>query len=118
MKSEDKIIEDALIAEEQALLASIGDEPPYLQQLLSIFSGRTGWVNMVMLVAQTVLFIAGMWAGWHFFAAVDVLAAIKWGLSATMLILMSLMTKLALWPVVYLRQLGVRLDQIALQLRQ
>lgn len=114
----DKSINDAISAEERALLQSIGQEPPYLRQLLAIFSGRTGWVSVVMMIAQTVMFIASVWAGWHFFEAADVLSGLKWGLSASVLLLMSLMIKLALWPVIHITRLGDRIAQLELSLRR
>jgi hypothetical protein len=108
----DKSIHDAINAEERALLQSIGEEPPYLRQLLAIFSGRTGWVSVVMMIAQTVMFIASVWAGWHFFEAADVLSGMKWGLSASVLLLMSLMIKLALWPVIHINRLSSEIRRL------
>lgn len=116
MKNGDDDIDAAIAAEEKALLQSIGEEPPYMRQLLSVFSGRTGWVSIVMLAAQTVMFVASVWAGWHFFEATDTLVALKWGLSAAVLLLMSLMIKLALWPVIHFNRLGDRITRLELRL--
>lgn len=118
MTEHDKTIDAAIAAEERALLQSIGEEPPYMQQLMSIFSsGRTAWINVVMLIAQTAMFIAAVWAGWHFFEATDTLIALKWGLSASVLMIMSLMIKLALWPVIHFNRMGERLSRLELLLR-
>ncbi len=117
MTDVDKSINAAIKAEERALLQSIGEEPPYMQQLLAIFSGRTGWISILMMVAQTILFIASVWAGWHFFEATEVLPALKWGLSSSVLLLMSLMVKLALWPTIHINRLAERFTRLELLLR-
>jgi hypothetical protein len=118
MTDQDKAIDAAIAAEERALLQSIDEEPPYMRQLFAIFSGRTGWVSVIMMVAQTALFIASVWAAWRFFESQEVLAALKWGIAASALLLMSLMIKLALWPVIHFNRLGERLTRIELLFRQ
>jgi len=116
MTDTDKKIDDAITAEERALLQSIGEEPPYMRQLLAIFSGRTGWISVIMMVTQTLMFIASVWTGWHFFEATEVLIALKWGLSSVALLLMSLMIKLALWPIIHIHRLGERLSVLEFRL--
>lgn len=92
---------DKLIADEEAaLLSQIDSEPGYFAQLGSAFQGRTGWVNMVLMTAQTLLFLAGSYATWQFFEAGDMLAALRWGLPGATLLLMALIVKLALWPAI------------------
>ena len=113
----DKRIDEAITAEERALLQSIGEEPPYMRQLLAIFSGSTGWVSVIMMIAQTLLFVASVWSGWHFFEATEVLIALKWGVSAAVLLLMSLMIKLALWPIIHINRLNERIIKLELFLR-
>ncbi|RQW43643.1 hypothetical protein EH199_12220 [Novosphingobium sp. LASN5T] len=76
---------------------------------------------MVMMVAQLVLFGFGTWAAIHFFAAADPLTALKWGLPAAMLLIMSLMLKLALWPVIHVNRLIGQIHKLeltALQARE
>lgn len=100
MSDTDRMIEQALDAEEQELLRRIGEEPAYVEQALGLFKGRTGWVNMVLMGAQAVLFISGVWAAWNFFKATDALTAVHWGLPAAVALLMALAIKLALYPVI------------------
>lgn len=117
MNKTDTLIDAAIAAEEEALLRSLAEEPHYMRQLLALFSGRTGWMNLVIMVVQTLAFIASVWAAWHFFQANEVLLALKWGLSAAVLLLMSLMLKLSLWPVVHINRLVGevrRLEQVLL----
>ena len=112
MRNIDELIDKAVDAEERDLLRRIGEEPGYVSQALGLFSGRTGWVSMVLMVAQTILFIVGAWASWRFFIAADVLQALHWGLPAAVLLLMALIIKLSLWPVVHFNRVLARLKLV------
>lgn len=101
MTDHDRRIEEAFLAEERDLLRSIGEEPAYLEQALSLFQGRTSWVNFVLMAAQAALFAGGVWAAWNFFASEELLSALKWGLPAAVAILAALMIKLSLYPVIH-----------------
>jgi hypothetical protein len=116
MRDIDNLIDEALDVEERALLRSIGEEPSYFAQLFGVFRGRTGWINIVLMAAQSVAFIAGVWAAWRFFTATDVLSALHWGLPAAVLLLMSLMLKMAVWPSVQTNRIVRELKLIELQL--
>ena len=91
-------IDHAITLEERELLRRIGDDTTHIDQVLSLFEGRSGWVSAVLLAAQAVMFVAGLLLGWRFFQAGDALTAVHWGLPAAVLLIMSLMLKLALWP--------------------
>ena len=69
MTQADDRIDAALRAEEQRLLAQIGDEPPFFNQVFGLFRTRNSWVNWILMIAQAALFIAGAYAGWRFFGA-------------------------------------------------
>lgn len=112
----DKLIGEALDAEERAVLDRIGEEPPYFRQLGRLFTGRTGWVSAMLLVVQTLLFAAGAYAAWRFFQTPDLRDALQWGLPSAVLILASLAMKLALWPVIHVNRLMHELKRIELQL--
>jgi hypothetical protein len=101
MRNVEQLIDEALDAEERELLRSIGEEPGYFAQIGGMFAGKTGWMSMVLLVAQTVAFVAGVWAAFNFFAAEDAVTALRWGLPAAVLILGSLVVKLSMWPVMH-----------------
>lgn len=109
----DAQIDAAIAAEEAELLRQIGEEPGYFTQLSSLFGGRTAWVNMVMVVVQTLLFIGGAYAAWQFFAATDTLQALRWGLPAATLILMSLIIKIALYPILHINRVLLAVKRLA-----
>jgi len=116
MRDIDAMIDEALGDEERELLRSIGEEPGFFRQAWGLFAGPIGWVNGVMMAAQAVTFVAGIWAGWHFFAARDALNAIHWGLPAAVLVLVSLMIKLSVWPQMEANRLMRELKRIELQI--
>ncbi|HEY9554893.1 DUF6768 family protein [Allosphingosinicella sp.] len=116
MRDLDEMIDQALDAEERDLLRGIGEEPGFVTQALGLFSGRTGWVSVVLMVAQGAAFVGGAWAAWEFFAARDPLTALRWGLPSAVLLLMSLTIKMAMWPSFEANRLMRELKRIELQI--
>ncbi|WP_125255689.1 DUF6768 family protein [Brevundimonas fluminis] len=116
----DRTLNAALSAEERDLLARIGDEPGVFTQIFGLFRGPTAWVNVLMMVVQTVLFLLGVWAAVGFFQADDALEALRWGLPAATAMLMALIVKSSMWPVAQIGQLRLeirRLEAMALARR-
>lgn len=116
MQDHDRMIDDALEAEEKELLRRIGDEPGFVQQAMGMFGGRTGWVSVVLMVVQGAAFVGGAWAAWNFFLAEDILGALRWGLSGSVLLLMSLIIKMAMWPTFEANRLMRELKRVELQI--
>ena len=115
MQDIDRMIEEALDGEEQALFRETAREPDFFHQAFGVFGGRNGWVNVLMIAAQGGLFIGGVWAAWRFFAAETVLAALHWGLPAAVLLLMSLIIKMGLMPELQANRLMRELKRLQLQ---
>ena len=118
MTNSDQLIDQTLAAEERDLLRRIGEDPGHVQQALTLFTGRSGWVSGLLLVVQAVMFIAGLSTAWQFFQAQDTLAALHWGLPSAVLLIMSLMIKLALWPVMQTNRVLVALKRLELVVTQ
>jgi hypothetical protein len=116
MRDLDQMIDEALDVEERELLRSIGEEPGYIRQALGIFSGSLGWLSAILMAVQGAAFLGGAWAAWNFFTVDDILSALRWGLPASVLLLMSLMIKLAMWPTLEANRLMRELKRIELQL--
>jgi hypothetical protein len=116
MRNLDRMIDEALDAEERDLLRSIGEEPGFFTQACGIFGGPTGWVNAVMMVAQTLLFLAGAWAAWNFFEAAEPVAQLRWGLPAAVLLIVATIMKMALLPRMESNRLMRELKRIEVQL--
>ena len=116
MRDLDAMIDEALDAEERELMRSIGEEPGFFAQAFDVFGGATGWVNALLMVVQTALFFAGIWAAWHFFQADEALTALRWGLPSAVLLLMALIIKLSLWPIMQSNRIVRGLKRIQLQI--
>jgi hypothetical protein len=116
MRNLDDMIDEALDAEERELLRSIGEEPGFFAQALGIFGGPTGWVNAVMMAAQTLLFVAGAWAAWRFFQAGNPVEQLRWGFPSAVLLIVATIMKMALLPRMESNRLMRELKRLELQL--
>ncbi len=116
MRDLDLMIDEALDAEESELLRSIDGEGGFFTQSLAIIQGPTGWVNLVLMVVQAAMFLAGAWAGWHFFNADEPVAQLRWGLPSAVLLIVSAVMKMALLPSLEYNRLMRELKRIELQL--
>lgn len=115
MRNVDELIDEALDAEERELLRTL-DEPGFFSQAFGVFRGPTGWINVVMMFWQAVMFIAGVWAAWHFFEATDTVTQLRWGLPAMLLLIFAGMLKMALIPRLESNRLLREMKRIELQL--
>ena len=115
MQDIDRMIEEAIDGEEQALFRETAREPGFFEQAFGLLWGPNGWVNVVMMVVQAALFVGGLWAWWRFFEAETPLSALHWGLPAAVLVLMSLIIKLGMMPELQANRLMRELKRLQLQ---
>lgn len=115
MRDLDQMIDEALGQEERDLLKSIGEEPGFFAQAFGLFGGSAGWVNLLLMFVQGAVFIAGVWAAFNFFQAGDPLTALRWGLPAGVLLLMSLIIKMGMWPTLQTNRVIRELKRLELQ---
>jgi hypothetical protein len=116
MRDVDAMIDEALGAEESELLRRIGGEPNILERALGMFGAGVNWMVGLMMVIQTMLFLAGAWAAWMFFESGDPVTQLRWGLPAVVLLLMSLAIKLAVAPAIHANRIMCELKRIELQI--
>jgi hypothetical protein len=119
MRNVDEILASAMRDEERDLLARL-PEPGLFGSALGLFSGRLGWVNVVLMIVQGAAFVAGAWAAWLFFEAASPYEQLRWGLPAMTLLLMSALLKTMMWPAVHadrvireVKRLELRLADLA-----
>lgn len=110
MSKLDDLINEALEGEDREILAET-QELGWFALGLRQFQGKLGWVTWVVMAVQVTFFLLALWCGWHFFAATDMLDAIKWGLSGAVLWLSALSLKLSLMP-------QIQADRIIRELRR
>ena len=116
MRDVDNLIEEALGREESELLSRIGEEPGFFGMAFGLFSGRLGWVNILLMVVQGATFLAGAYAAWMFFEAGDPVTQLRWGLPSAVLLILATMIKMAMWPNLHANRLMRELKRIELQL--
>ncbi len=93
----DKLIEDAMKGEDRVLLEDT-KELGYFALGLQQFRGKLGWVTWMIMIMQSVLFLAGIWCFYEMYVTSEVLLAIKWGVVAATLLLTAINLKLSIWP--------------------
>ncbi len=96
-KDLDTQIKAALTGQDREILEAT-QELGWFQLGLKQFRGKLGWVTWVVMIIQTLMFLAAIWCAIKFFGATDVLPALKWGFSASVLMLGALQMKLSLMP--------------------
>jgi hypothetical protein len=97
MSKLDKLIEEALSAEERDILEQT-KELNWFALGAHQFRGKLGWVTWVIMLAQLVMFAVGMWFAWQFTQTTDMLLALKWGLIASTMIILATIMKTSLMP--------------------
>lgn len=97
MSKLDKMIEAALTGEDREIFEKT-EELGFFALGLSQFGGKLGWVTWVLMTVQSIMFLGAVWCGYYFYNAVDVLPAVKWGISCAVLALMATQLKLSLTP--------------------
>ncbi len=117
MSELDKMIETTLNEEDRAFLARLEREPGYFRQVGGLLSGQLGWINFLLMIVQAVLFFAGVWCAWEFFQTTEVIMALRWGLSATVLMIGGTVLKIGtLWPTLQANRVLREIKRLELQL--
>ncbi len=116
MQDIDREIDEAINAEEQELLRSIGNEPGFVERMLGMTGPEIVWMIWLMMIFQTLVFIAGLYAAWMFFEASEPVSQLRWGLPAAVLLLMGLQIKLAVPPAIQTKRLMRELKRVELQI--
>jgi hypothetical protein len=82
-----------------------------------VFSGALGWLNIVVMAAQTAPFVGGWWCAWQFFRSDEPLTALRWGLPSIVFLLTSVVLKVAtLWPSLQANRILRELKRLELQI--
>lgn len=96
MSELDRQIEEALDAEDRALLEQFGEQG-LIAQSFSVFQGKQGWLAVVTMIPALALFIAAVYCAWMFFQAGDGVEAVRWGAAAWLFMTMVAFIKVWFW---------------------
>ncbi|MEQ1781334.1 MAG: DUF6768 family protein [Hyphomonadaceae bacterium] len=117
MSDLDKMIQATLNEEDRTFLARLEREPGYFSQVGGLLTDSLGWLNLLLMIVQAVLFFAGAWCAWEFFQATDTLLVLRWGLTATVLLLTATVLKIAtLWPSLQANRVLREIKRLELQI--
>ncbi len=92
----DRKIEEALNAEDRALLGSF-EEQGLFGQVFGIYSGKLGALALFATLLTLVLFGGAVYCGWKFFEATVAIDAARWGAGGIMLMVMVGFLKIWFW---------------------
>jgi hypothetical protein len=116
MRDLDEMIEEALDEDEREVLRRIGGEPGLVERAMGMFGAGFEWTVRFMLFGQAVIFLAGVWAAWNFFEAGDPVTQLRWGLPAVVLLIASLIVKIAVGPPIFHNRVMCELKRLELQI--
>lgn len=92
----DRMIEDALGAEDRAVLARFGEQGLF-GEVSGLFSGKMGWWVALTMVVQVALFAAGVYAAAKFLTLDDPVLVVRWGIAAAVWFMAMSVIKLMHW---------------------
>lgn len=101
-----------LLTETDAHLLRSSQPHGWMGTVRAMRQGKLAWVFWLTWVLQLGFLIIGIWAAFRFFQATEVLSALKWGLSATVLLLGGLQIKVGLAPHIHAERLLRELKRI------
>ncbi len=93
----DEMIKAALTGQDREILEST-EELGWFELGLKQFGGKLGWVTWVIMVVQSVMFIAALFYLYRCYFATDLLLTMKSGITGAVLLLMATQLKLSLAP--------------------
>lgn len=96
MSKLDRMIEDALGAEDRALLSRFGDQGLF-GEIGGLFSGKTGWWVVLTSLIQIALFAAALYATSQFLTLDDPVLVMRWGIAAAVWFMAMSVIKLMHW---------------------
>jgi len=92
----DRKIEEALSAEDRAILEKFGEQGVF-GQWFGVYGGAMGRLAVLATVVTFALFLAAVYCGWRFFAAAEALDAVHWGAGTALLMMAVGYLKLWFW---------------------
>ena len=92
------------------------DEPNIAEEAIVAFRGRHRAISTFAFILTFVLFAGAVWAGWHFYTAVEVGAQIQWAALTLVLMLMVGFLKLWFWLEMHTNRVMRELKRVELLL--
>jgi hypothetical protein len=115
MSKLDQLIEDALDAEDRAVLSQFG-ERGMLGDIAGLFGGKYGPWNLLTVIVQVIAFAGALYAGRQFLATDDIAAMLRWGALAALLFAAMSFIKVMHWEQVHANRIMREIKRLELQI--
>lgn len=115
MNKLDRMIEEALDAEDRAVLAQYGEKGLF-GEVGELLSGKFGWINIVQFAAQLALFAGFIYAAFRAVAAEDPLALNGWAALVIVLMMAMSVIKIMQWQQIQANRVIREVKRVELQL--
>lgn len=92
----DLLIKETLTEEESKFYDSL-EEPNFFKMIMGIFSGKNGWLMVIMSIVQVLFFGIFVYAAYEFFNTDITNELIQWGVIGLVCIIAVVMLKLYGW---------------------
>jgi hypothetical protein len=115
MNKLDRMIEDALDAEDRAILAEFPERGMF-GDIAGLFGGKYGPWNLLTVFIQVLAFAGVLYAGRQFLATDDVAAMLRWGALAALLFAAMSFIKLMHWEQVHANRIIREIKRLELQI--
>lgn len=115
MNKLDRMIEEALDAEDRAVLAEYGERGMF-DEIAGLFSGKFGPWNILTAIIQVIMFAGALYAGRQFLAVEDLAVMVRWGALAGLLFAAMSTIKLMQWQQVQANRVIREVKRVELQL--
>ncbi len=115
MSKLDKMIEEALDAEDRAVFAQYGEQGMF-SEIAGLFSGKFGPWNLLAAGVQVIMFAGALYAGRQFLAVDQLPEMIRWGALAGLLVMAISVIKLMHWEQVHANRIIREVKRVELQI--
>ena len=115
MSKLDRMIEEALTAEDRAVLSEYGEQGMF-SEIAGLFAGKFGPWNALTAVVQVIMFIGAFYAGRQFIIVDEVAAMIRWGALVGLLFAAMSVIKLMQWDQVQANRIIREVKRVELQI--
>lgn len=115
MNKLDRMIEDALDAEDRAILAEFPERGMF-GDIAGLFTGKYGLINLVTVAVQLIAFAGALYAGREFLSAADIASMLRWGALFAVLFSAMSVIKLMQWQQVQANRVIREVKRVELQI--
>jgi len=115
MSKLDRMIEDALGAEDRAVLSRFGEQGLF-GEFGGLFTGKLSWWVALTMLVQIALFAGGLYAAAQFLTLDDPVMVVRWGIVAAVWFMAMAVIKLMHWQLMQANRVIREVKRLELQM--